>query len=331
MLSTTGYTVNDVLMRFESTFLTKLFVLQGGGVNSSANLTLDSHAVHTSALVNTNLDLSQLEQLHVLSNMTMSYEDPDKSLQRHTVLRRRRARLSRDRSVTSDIWSSPEFRRTAASPSSALITVRGPFSTRWAIQDFGVDLIQTLSAPDEPATILWALTGDTCSGSKTADWNTVDVLKYFTWQALRASVIGTSLTEKDTPIRYSRFYTNRTEEDWLIFFSEIVDSLFRQRQQIIVVINMAAIQAFWGDDNHRGRGALTFGLIHGLSRLVAKRTAMRLKVILLVIPRLGQARFQIRWQSPSCRSKLPRGSRQRTARSNNRADIERLLATDRFE
>ncbi|KAH7035822.1 uncharacterized protein B0I36DRAFT_319127 [Microdochium trichocladiopsis] len=248
------------------------------------------HAIQTSAVLNTNLHLTQLEQLHVLSNMSLSFEDPDKCLQRHSSLRRRRGKANGGKPVVNNIWLSPKLRRAAGSPSSTITTVRGPFSTRWAIQDFGVDLIQAISSPSSAARVLWALT-DAANDSRSREtvWNTANLMKVLTWQALRVVAANTNTaytarealpTEKDMSMRYSRFYTTRAEQDWVTFFAEVVSKL--EQKQVFVVIDLAAVESCWRDGDAGRRDGQQFDLIRALGQLTREITRPILKIVLLV-------------------------------------------------
>ncbi|KAJ1337331.1 rabenosyn-5 [Microdochium nivale] len=265
MLTGTGNTVDKVLTQVE-TF----------------------HALQTSAELDTNRHLTQLEQLHVLSNMSLAHEDPDKCFQHHSLLRRRRARANGGRSAVDDIWSSPKLYRSANSASSTLTTIRGPFSTRWAIQDFGVDLIRLLSATSSEAAItLWVLTSQTRLEQQGPSWTSVDLLKYLTWQAMRAIAATTTSTkgayqsEKDMSMKCSQFYTTRTEQDWIGLFAETISNI--RQQTVFAVIDLAAVKSHW--DNvavYDGRTRQTFDLIAALSGLAKKTIRPKLKIILLI-------------------------------------------------
>ncbi|RYP70582.1 hypothetical protein DL771_005401 [Monosporascus sp. 5C6A] len=123
LLEASGLTINDLLAKTE-TF----------------------HSIQTSAQLNTNQQLSELQLSQVLSTFLLRFEDPDKCYKHHLFLRNRRASGMGVNTSTNPFWLSPKLARWSSSHESSLAIIKGAFTSRLAMLDFGVDVIQTLTA-----------------------------------------------------------------------------------------------------------------------------------------------------------------------------------------
>ncbi|KAF5013003.1 hypothetical protein FDECE_950 [Fusarium decemcellulare] len=196
-LEASGLTINDLLTKIE-TF----------------------HSIQTSAQLDTNQQLSDVQLCQALSTFTQSFEDPDRCYQDQLRLRNRRA-CGKGRTIsTNEFWLSPRLASCAASQGSSIAIIKGSFNLRSAIQDFGVDVIQTLVSSTTPT--LWVLAGTLKPRSKSKSTST-DLVKNLTYQALRLH--GPARTEKQMSIRYSQLQTARGLGEWLDLFKQVIGTL----------------------------------------------------------------------------------------------------------
>lgn len=161
----------------------------------------------------------------------MNFEDPDESFQHHLFLRNRRAAGRGINTTSNKFWLSPKLSQWSTSPESSQIIVKGNFTSKYAIQDFGVDVIQALTAGNVPT--IRALTNLTHSRSK-IDSTIITTLKYLTYQALRLSGMK---TEKQLSIQYSRFQTAKNHQEWLQLLEQVLTSVGKQ---VYLVVDLAA-------------------------------------------------------------------------------------------
>ncbi|KAL7768675.1 hypothetical protein ACKLNR_000059 [Fusarium oxysporum f. sp. zingiberi] len=131
-LEASGLTINDLLTKIE-TF----------------------HSIQTSAQLDTNQKLSSLQLSQALATFSQSLEDPKSLYKHHLFLRNRRASGRGAAVSTNEFWLSPKLARWSSCPHSSLTIIRGSFTTRWAIQDFAIDIIQAVTMMSIPA--LWVL------------------------------------------------------------------------------------------------------------------------------------------------------------------------------
>lgn len=222
-------------------------------------------SIQMSAHVDTNDRLSDLQVSQALSAFSSSFRDPYEGYQRQLLLRKRRAVGIATGAQTNEFWMSADLKHFATSHDSGMVIVRGPFSLRSAIKDFGIDAIRALIRSNIPT--VWALEG---VDKEQASWSSTDLLKYLTWQALGKC----SLTEKQMSMRYSRFQTAQTPNEWMTFFKEVVQYI---GGQLYLVVDLAAIQASL-------ISADGFNIIRELGEMIAEKReeiATMLKIIII--------------------------------------------------
>lgn len=230
------------------------------------------HSTQTSAQLNTDEKLSDLQLSQGLSTFPKTFEDPDACYQHHLFFRKRRATGIGTSVSTNDFWLSPTLKRCASSKESAMVILKGTLNTRYTMQDFGVDIIQSSSAYG--ATTFWALPGAGIPkpGSAVAtEWTTSNLIRCLTYQALRTSgVVG---TENQMRIRYSQFQTARTPKEWLEVFKHVV---FTLRGPIYLIVDLAMIRP-------TAEEAEGFNFIQELSQVLSQFAAgVNVKVVLLL-------------------------------------------------
>ncbi|KAF5571126.1 hypothetical protein FPHYL_642 [Fusarium phyllophilum] len=211
-LEASGLTINDLLTKIE-TF----------------------HSIQTSAQLDTNQKLSSLQLSQALSTFSQSLEDP-KFLYKHHLFLRNRWASGRGAAVsTNEFWLSPKLARWSSCPYSSLAIIRGSFTTRWAIQDFAIDIIQAVTMMNIPA--IWVL-GSATKTSTNAMLSPADLVRYLTYQALQ--IEGTVTTEKQMSLRHSQLDEAKTSQDWLELFKLIMQDL---GGQIYIIIDLATVSS----------------------------------------------------------------------------------------
>ena len=170
---------------------------------------------------------------------------------------------------TNEFWLSPKLETFSSDQQSSLIIMKGHFTTRWAMQDFGIDVITNLRPTG--SSIAWALPGASKHSSRTS-WSSIDLIKYLVWQVLRLN----NPTEKQMAMRCSQFQTAQTVGDWMEIFKNILNTL---QGRAYIVADFSTLQASL---------ATTDGpnLIQELDNMVRATTeagmAAKLKIILLL-------------------------------------------------
>lgn len=195
------------------------------------NVNVDFHSIQTSAQLDTNQKLSELQLCQALHSLSQNFEDPDQCFKHHMFLRNRRASGRGPAASTNEFWRSPKLAKLSSSTSSSLAIIKGNFTLRSAIQDFGVNVIEALSAYTAP--ILWALASSRKSKSSQT-LTTTDLMKYLTYQVLKLP--GVVQTEKQMSWRYSQLQTSRTLREWLTLFKQIIGGL---GVQVYMVVDLA--------------------------------------------------------------------------------------------
>lgn len=237
--------------------------------------TLAFHAMQTSAQLNTNQQLSDLQLSQVLATLQLGFEDPKKCYGHHLFFRKRRATgMGMNVRSTNEFWRSPTFTKLSSRsrPEPTMVIVKGGFTSRVAMQDFGVDVIQALTTAGVPT--IWALTSGEKSRSNSVR-STTDLMRCLTYQVLRLG--GVVATEKQMAWRYSQFHTSQTEREWLGLFEQVALNL--SGGQLYIIVDLATVQLPVGDID----GTKFFQEFHRMLSEVSRQPAgTKLKVILLV-------------------------------------------------
>ncbi|KAI1047759.1 hypothetical protein LB505_006386 [Fusarium chuoi] len=251
-LEASGLTINDLLTKIE-TF----------------------HSIQTSAQLDTNQKLSSLQLSQALATFSLSLEDPKSLYKHHLFLRNRRASGRGATVTTNEFWLSPKLARWSSCPHSSLTIIRGSFTTRWAIQDFAIDIIQAVNLMNIPA--IWVL-GSANKTSPNAKLSPADLVRYLTYQALQ--IEGTVTTEKQMSLRHSQLEEAKTSQDWLALFKLIMQDL---GGQIYIIIDLATVSS---SPKGSGQANLISQLNEMLEDLSNKKpqkgSRTKVKIILLV-------------------------------------------------
>ncbi|KXH29518.1 hypothetical protein CSIM01_06251 [Colletotrichum simmondsii] len=246
LLEASGLTMNDLITKVE-TF----------------------QSTQTSAQLDTNQRISDLHLSNVLATLSPTFEAPEKCYKYHLMCRNRRLSGRGANTSTNQFWLSRRLTKWSSSHRPSLIIIKGSFSVRSAMVDFGIDIIQTLESAGVPT--LWALPG--LDKSKHASMSTaVDLIKYLTCQALRLS--GSLQTEKEFSSRYSQFHTTLKPKDWLKLLGQAVRSL---GTNTYIIVDLATVLSSL--DQADG-----FNLIDELSIMLddASMEGLKVKIVLLL-------------------------------------------------
>ncbi|WAO88765.1 Hypothetical protein NCS54_00612700 [Fusarium falciforme] len=186
------------------------------------------HSITTSGQLNTNQQLSELQLSQALNSFSQQFEDPDRCFKQNLFFRNRRASGRGNPISTNEFWLSPKLAKWSSGSSSSLAIIKGTFTLRSAIQDFGVNVIEALSTCT--VSTLWALASSRKSRSSPT-LTTTDLVKYLTYQALKLP--GVVQTEKQMSWRYLQLQTARTLREWLTLFKHIIEGLGGQVYMIV--------------------------------------------------------------------------------------------------
>ncbi|KAF6841275.1 hypothetical protein CMUS01_03644 [Colletotrichum musicola] len=194
-------------------------------------------AIHSSALLNTNARLSDLQLSAVLSiGSQIPLGNPTTCYEHALFYRNRRASGAGAKISTNEFWLSPKLKTWPSSECSGLINIRGSFLSRDVLQDFCVDIIRQLRDASMP--VLWALKGAQASGN-TSLCSTHEILKYLTLQAIR---LNESLhTERDMSLKCSQFQSASTAREWLELFKAAIRGV--QASQLYLVLDLETIDS----------------------------------------------------------------------------------------
>ncbi|KAF4456029.1 hypothetical protein F53441_1750 [Fusarium austroafricanum] len=193
------------------------------------------HSMQTSAQLDTNQKLSAFQLSQALDTFSQSFQEPNRLYRHHLFLHNRRASGRGSTIPTNEFWLSPKLAKWSSCKHSSLTIVKGSFTTRWAIQDFAVDVIQAVQALNIPA--LWAL-GSASKTRPNAMLGTAELVRYLTYQALRLE--GSVTTEKQMSIRYSQLQNANTLKERLDLFRIIIQEL---GGQVYLIIDLATVSS----------------------------------------------------------------------------------------
>lgn len=190
------------------------------------------HSIQTSAQLNTNQQLSNLQLNQAMVTLTWNYEDPGFIFKQHSFFRKRRAAsigLS-----TNEFWRSIQLSTWSSCQHSSIIAVQGAFTLKSVRQDFGIDVLQTLTRSS--VTTLWALASIDRPRSKST-MATTALLQYLVHQILE--IKHTSQTEKSLSLRYMQYQSAKTSEEWFQFLIHLLSGL---KGHAYMILDLAAVQ-----------------------------------------------------------------------------------------
>lgn len=219
------------------------------------------------AQLNTNQQLSDIQLSQALSAFSLTFENPEKSYRHYAIMRRRRmAGLGSQRS-TNEFWLSPRLRELSLSESCDMVIVKGPFTTRQVLQDFGVDVISSLVGSNIP--VIWGF--PSCEKNRrTSMLTATELIQSLTYQGLRLR--GSVGTEKQLALRYTQFHTSKTLQEWLELLKQVIVSL--GTRSLYLVVDLASASAPLAELGERN-------IFKSLTLLLGKVSTTNVKILLL--------------------------------------------------
>lgn len=118
--------------------------------NRLLNMNEAFQSLQTSAQLDTNQRLSDLQFSQVLSSFSHVFEDPDNCYKHHLLFRNRRASGIGFNTSTNQFWKSPKLAKWSSCNESAITIVKGTVTARSTMQDFSVNVIESLRKSDIP-------------------------------------------------------------------------------------------------------------------------------------------------------------------------------------
>ncbi|KAK4462909.1 hypothetical protein QBC42DRAFT_73782 [Cladorrhinum samala] len=174
-----------------------------------------SQALHSSALVNTNRQLSDLQFSQVMAFMSKGQiGDPLVSYRFNRSLQARLGSVQSTTQIVNRFWQSPKLHDWDAGPQSRVAVIKGNFNARFAIKRFTVDVIAQLQAKRTP--VLWALPWpSSASEGRGAAASPIDLFKHLILQALQlGGTDAATATESGMALECARFQRATTEHQW---------------------------------------------------------------------------------------------------------------------
>jgi hypothetical protein len=164
--------------------------------------------IQTSANLDTNQRLTDLQLNQIMSFLSeTSASDPLKTLQFRMYMSTRMK--YRTGSTTQKFWTDPKFHTWESSLTPALILVKGDYRGRFEVQNFAVEIINTLRRQKVPT--LWALKPASASGE--CFTSTIDLIKGLVCQAMQLSMCVH--TQSSLTVSCAQFRAAETVQEWL--------------------------------------------------------------------------------------------------------------------
>ncbi|KAI6298092.1 hypothetical protein MCOR06_001482 [Pyricularia oryzae] len=206
-------------------------------------------ALHSSTLMNTNRQLSDLQFSQIMTFVSMGgLGDPQKTFLFHQSLQRRHTRARAAPEAVNRFWESPGLLDWSSATGSSLATMKGGFDARFAMRDFLLKLIRERQAKE--STILWALprpAEDRSSShrrragpidTRNEPISGVDIIKHLAVQAFRLG--AKSASERSMSRQCARFQSATTEREWMeLLGSSLMDA--SRSSQVHILIDLATM------------------------------------------------------------------------------------------
>ena len=192
-------------------------------------LSLAYQSVNSSAHLDTNMRLSDLQMSSIMTMTTGSKIDAIKSLQHCTFMRNK----SQSKLVTAlgTFWMTPKFQSWNSTGNSSLIMIKGLYASRFDVRDFCVDAITLLR--DSKVPVLWALKSIKHDAEEAP--SVVDLLKDLVSQALRLN--DALHSERSMALTCTKFQRAQTEIQWL----ELLGSVLAGLPLVYIIIDVEVV------------------------------------------------------------------------------------------
>ncbi|KAF1848142.1 uncharacterized protein K460DRAFT_333887 [Cucurbitaria berberidis CBS 394.84] len=195
-----------------------------------ANKFTENHAISLNHQLDTNHRLSDLQLSQILASLSSPlFIDPIKALQ-YGIHQNNKRRRSRTQSALSPFWFTNKFQEWSQSEKSSLVIIRGTYSLRTQLRDFGTNLVELVSAAQ--VAIVWTLRITVDDGK---DVTAIDLLKYLIWQAL--GIERVKRTERFMALSCAKFQSARTEEDWFQLLAAVLADL----DEVFIIVDTELI------------------------------------------------------------------------------------------
>ncbi|KAK3986597.1 hypothetical protein QBC44DRAFT_401975 [Cladorrhinum sp. PSN332] len=202
-------------------------------ITAQLQIIQSSQALHSSALVDTNHKLSDLQFSQIMAFISEGQlGDPLVAYRFNRSLQARLSVVSASQ-ITNQFWKSQKMHDWDTDTESKMAVIKGNLNARFAIKRFTVDIIGQLQAKNIP--VLWALPWpDSGSGGKRA--SPIDLFKHLILQALQLDCH--SATESGMSLECARFQRATTEHQWAQLLGS---ALSRAPPQVYMVVDLSIL------------------------------------------------------------------------------------------
>ena len=186
-------------------------------------------------MIDTNHKLSDLQFSQIMSYLSdVALPDPIKSYQYHRFMRTRRI-FRAQQQIANMLSHTPKIRKWTSAENSSIIILKGSFRTRLAIKDFCTGVVEKLRSKDGP--VIWALS-DGASQSTAPSRNSIDLLKYLTYQAVQIS--QKLKNEKSMALTCHQCRSASSAKEWFQILQQALTSI---GHQIYILLDMGLLSA----------------------------------------------------------------------------------------
>ena len=179
--------------------------------------------------VNTDQRVFDLQLSQILTFTTKSVLPDPELCFHHSIAWRKGHKLQLDRSI--GIWKSPKLRSWTSSAASALVVVKGTYSSRSVAKHLGFSVVENMRSSRIP--VIWVLPQD-CQEYST-DLTTIDLLKNLVYQAIRLN--SAFRRESACALSCARIQSATTESEWF----NILGSALAEVPLVYIVINIGSL------------------------------------------------------------------------------------------
>lgn len=242
-----------------------------------------SQALHSSALINTNKQLSDLQFSQIMAFISQGQiGDPLVSYRFNRFLQARLSATQSSTQIVNRFWQSPKLHDWDTGPQSRVAVIKGNFNARFAIKRFTVDIIAQLQAKRIP--VLWALPWPD-SGSAGRRVSPIDLFKHLILQAFQLDSLNAA-TEGGMALECARFQRATTEYQW----AQLLGSALASRAPtpstsqvvIYVIVDLSILDPSLEPATAEGSGFSWLDAFRNLlAALASQNPNLRVKILLL--------------------------------------------------
>lgn len=183
-----------------------------------AKLTIS--AVQSTAMLDTNYRLSDLQYDRIIATLMVSIPEPKATFEHHHSLRRQRLRSGTSLTVANSFWQSPKMRNWSFTQDSALSIIHANFQARFVVRDLCVDILEQLKAANMPYLLVLKMPDP----SQTSTTITIsDLIRYLVKQAI--DIQRDLQSEKSMALSCAMFHDASTENEWFGLLQTVLSEL----------------------------------------------------------------------------------------------------------